>query len=100
MVAIGSVPDGDFTDMQRPLDPQAARLVQLPLASVDARAELTLSDLAEKPVDFSRDELAAGTVNTVESGGLVAGAAQALAEDLDVHVNIPDPGLALRSVAL
>src|SRR3546814_7460675 len=39
MVAIGSVPDGDFTDMQRPLDPQAARLVQLPLASVDARAD-------------------------------------------------------------
>ena len=100
MVAIGSVPDGDFTDMQRPLDPQAARLVQLPLASVDARAELTLSDLAEKPVDFSRDEIADGTVKTVESGGLVAGAAKSLAEDLDVQVNILGLGLGLGSGAL
>src|SRR3546814_16614466 len=100
MVAIGSVPDGDFTDMQRPLDPQAARLVQLPLASVDARAELTLSDLAEKPVDFSRDEIADGTVKTVESGGLVAGAAKSLAGDLDVQVNILGLGLGLGSGAL
>jgi len=100
MVAIGSVADGDFTDMQNPLDPQAARLVQLPLASVDAKAELTLSDLAEKPVDFSRAEIADGAVKTVESGGLVAGAAKSLAEDLDVRVNILGLGLGLGSGAL
>src|SRR3546814_12007404 len=81
MVAIESFADSDFEDMQRPLDPQAARIVQLPLARVDAWAELTLSDLAEKGVDFSRAELAGGTVKTVESSGLVAGAAKSFAAD-------------------
>src|SRR3546814_10311527 len=76
MVAIVSFADSDFQDKQRPLDPQAARIVQLPLARVDAWAELTLSDLAEKGVDFSRAEIAGGTVKTVDSSGLVAGAAK------------------------
>src|SRR3546814_5406009 len=59
MVAIESFADSDFQDMQRPLDPQAARIVQLPLARVDAWAELTLSDLAEKGVDFPAPRLRA-----------------------------------------
>src|SRR3546814_16602884 len=67
MVAIGSVADSDFQDMQRPLDPQAARIVQLPLARVDAWAELTLSDLAEKRLDFSRSAMAGRPVKTVQS---------------------------------
>ncbi|MGH6632501.1 MAG: TadG family pilus assembly protein, partial [Sphingopyxis sp.] len=40
MVAIGTVPDSDFQDMKRPLDPKPARVVTLPLVSVDAEAEL------------------------------------------------------------
>src|SRR3546814_9367365 len=57
MVAIGTVPDSDFQDMQRPLDPQPARVVKLPLVSIDAGAELILSDLNEKPVAFSRGDI-------------------------------------------
>jgi len=94
-LAIGSVDGGDFQNMQRPLDPKAARVLQLPLASVDARAELTLADLSEKPVDFSRDEIADGTVKTVESDGLVAGAAASLADDLELKVNVLGLGLNL-----
>lgn len=94
-LAIGAVDAGDFQNMQRALDPKAARVLQLPLASVDARAELTLADLAEKPVDFSRDEIADGTVKTVESDGLVAGAASSLADDLELKVNVLGLGLNL-----
>lgn len=94
-LAIGAVDAGDFQNMQRPLAPKAARVLQLPLASVDARAELTLADLSEKPVDFSRDEIADGTVKTVESDGLVAGAATSLADDLELKVNLLGLGLNL-----
>ncbi len=52
MVAIGTVADADFKDMKRPLDPSPARVVKLPLVSVDAGAELILSDLGEKRVAF------------------------------------------------
>lgn len=93
MVAIGTVDDEDFQDMQRPLDPQPARLLRLPLASVDGEAEMILSDLAEKTVDFSREEIDAGQVKTVESTGLVAGAAASLADRLDLDVNILGLGL-------
>lgn len=95
MVAIGTVDDEDFQDMQRPLDPQPARLLRLPLASVDGEAELILSDLAEKTVDFSRDDIESGQVKTVESTGLVAGAAASLADRLDLSVNILGLGLNL-----
>src|SRR3546814_18681996 len=97
MVAIVSFADSDFQDKQRPLDPKAARIVQRPLARVDAWAELTLSDLAEKGVDFSRAEIAGGTVKTVESSGLVAGAAKSLAADMEVKVTILGLKLGLRS---
>ncbi len=93
MVAIGTVDDEDFQDMQRPLDPQPARLLRLPLASVDGEAEMILSDLAEKTVDFSREEIESGQVKTVESTGLVAGAAASLADRLDLDVNILGLGL-------
>ena len=98
MVAIGTVPDSDFQDMQRPLDPQPARVVKLPLVSIDARAELTLSDLDEKPVAFSRSEIDEGRVKTVSSTGLVAGAAGSLADEMELDVNVL--GLALNLKAL
>ena len=88
MVAIGTVPDGDFQDMQRPLDPQPARVVKLPLVSVNAGAQLTLSDLGEKPVAFSRSEIEEGRVKTVSSTGLVAGAAESLADEMELDVNV------------
>ncbi|KTE17685.1 TadG family pilus assembly protein [Sphingopyxis sp. H115] len=98
MVAIGTVDDDDFADMQRPLDPMPARLVKLPLVSIDARAEMTLSDTAENPVAFSRREIDDGTVKTVSSGGLVAGAAQSLSDDMDLDVNVLGLGLNLGAL--
>lgn len=98
MVAIGTVPDGDFQDMQRPLDPQPARVVKLPLVSVNAGAQLTLSDLGEKPVAFSRSEIEEGRVKTVSSTGLVAGAAESLADEMELDVNVL--GLVLNLNAL
>lgn len=88
MVAIGTVPDSDFQDMKRALDPKPARVVKLPLVSIDAEAELVLSDLAEKRIAFSRSEIDDGKVKTVSSTGLVAGAAKSLSDrmELDVHV--------------
>ncbi|UKK84820.1 pilus assembly protein TadG-related protein [Sphingopyxis sp. BSN-002] len=97
-LAIGKVSDSDFRNMQRPLDPTAAKLVKLPLASVEAKAELVLSDLNQKPASFSRDDIDRGTVKTVESSGLVAGAAKSLAERMDLKVNIL--GLGLNAKAL
>ena len=98
MVAIGTVDDADFADMQRPLSPAPARLVKLPLVSIDARAEMTLSDLNEKQVAFSRGEIDDGTVKTVSSGGLVAGAAQSLSEDMDLDVKVLGLGLNLGAL--
>ncbi|WP_447762663.1 TadG family pilus assembly protein [Sphingopyxis panaciterrae] len=92
-LAIGTVDDDDFRNMQRKLDPQPARLLRLPLASVDGEAELVLSDLSEKPVGFSRADIDAGKVKTVESTGLVAGAAKSLSDRMDLRVNILGLGL-------
>lgn len=92
-LAIGTVSNSDFQNMQRQLDPQPARLLRLPLASVDAEAELVLSDLAEKPLGFSRAEIDAGKMKTVESTGLVAGAAKSLSDRMDLRVNILGLGL-------
>lgn len=97
-LAIGTVSSSDFQNMQRQLDPQPARLLRLPLASVDGEAELVLSDLAEKPLGFSRAEIDAGKMKTVESSGLVAGAAKSLSDRMDLHVNIL--GLGLNAKAL
>jgi len=99
-LAIGTVSNSVFQDMQRPLDPAPAKLVTLPLVSIQGRAELVLSDLNEKPVKFSRDDIDAGTVKTVESSGLVAGAAKSLAERIDLKVNILGLGLGLNAKAL
>lgn len=98
MVAIGTVDDGDFADMQRPLSPAPARLVKLPLVSIDARAEMTLSDLNEKQVAFSRGDVDDATVKTVSSSGLVAGAAQSLSEDMDLDVKVLGLGLNLGAL--
>ena len=98
MVAIGTVPDSDFQDMQRPLDPKPARVVKLPLVSIDAGAELILSDLNEKPVAFSRSEIDDGQVKTVSSSGLLAGAAESLSDRMELDVNVL--GLALNLKAL
>ncbi|ALH80506.1 TadG family pilus assembly protein [Sphingopyxis macrogoltabida] len=97
-LAIGTVASADFQNMQRQLDPQPARLLRLPLASVDGEAELVLSDLAEKPLGFSRAEIDAGKMKTVESSGLVAGAAKSLSNRMDLRVNIL--GLGLNAKAL
>ena len=97
-LAIGTVSSSDFQNMQRQLDPQPARLLRLPLASVDGEAELVLSDLAEKPLGFSRAEIDAGKMKTVESTGLVAGAAKSLSDRMDLRVNIL--GLGLNAKAL
>lgn len=93
MVAIGKVDDSTFRNMQRPLKPETARLLRLPLASVDAKAELVLSDLAEQPLHFTRDDIDSGRMKTVESGGLVAGAARSLTDGIDLRVNILGIGL-------
>lgn len=98
MLAIGTVSDADFQDMQRPLDPKRAKLLKLPLASVEGEAELILSDLNEKPAHFSRAEIDDGTVKTVESTGLVQGAAESLSDRLDLEVKIL--GLGLNAKAL
>jgi uncharacterized membrane protein len=88
MVAIGTVPDSDFQDMKRRLDPKPARVLKLPLVGIDAQAELVLSDLNERQVAFSRGDIDAGKVKTVSSTGLVAGAAKSLSDrmELDAHV--------------
>lgn len=98
MVAIGTVADTDFQDMKRPLDPKPARVVKLPLVSVDAEAELTLSDLNEKPAAFSRREIDGGQVKTVSSTGLAAGAAKSLSDRMELDVNVL--GLVLNLKAL
>lgn len=98
MVAIGSVEAGDFADMRRPLTPKPARLVKLPLVSIDAQAEMTLSDLTEKPVAFSRGEIDEGTVKRVSSSGLAAGAAESLADDIELDVNVLGLGLNLGAL--
>src|SRR3546814_11022908 len=84
--------------MPRPLDPQPARVVKLPLVSIDAGAELILSDLNEKPVAFSRGDIDDGQVKTVSSSGLLAGSAESLAEEMELDVNVL--GLALNLKAL
>lgn len=98
MLAIGTVDDTDFRDMKRPLDPRPARLVKLPLASVDAEAELILSDLAEKRVPFARGDIDDGQVKTVSSTGLVAGAAKSLSDRMDLKVNVLGLGLNLNAL--
>lgn len=98
MLAIGTVNAADFQDMERPLDPAPARVVKLPLASVDAEAELVLSDLAEKPVAFSRRDIDDGQVKTVSSSGVVAGAAQSLADRMELRVNVLGIGLNLNAL--
>lgn len=97
-LAVGKVGAADFQNMQRPIDPAPAKLLKLPLASVEGKAELVLSDLNPKPAGFSRDDIDRGTVKTVESTGLVAGAAKSLADRMDLSVNIL--GLGLNSKAL
>lgn len=97
-LALGKVGAADFQNMQRPIDPAPAKLLKLPLASVEGKAELVLSDLNPKPAGFSRDDIDRGTVKTVESTGLVAGAAKSLADRMDLSVNIL--GLGLNSKAL
>lgn len=98
-LAIGKVADSDFQDMQRPLDPEPVKLVKLPLASVEGKAELVLSDLNEKPARFTRDEIDDGMVKTVESSGLVAGAAKSLADRIDLKVNVLGLGLGLNALS-
>lgn len=97
-LAIGTVTDSQFRDIHRPLDPGKARVLKLPLASVDAEAELVMSDLAEKSVAFSRDNIAAGTVKTVSSTGLVAGAAKSLADRMDLSGSVLGIGLNLNAL--
>lgn len=97
-LALGKVGAADFQNMQRPIDPAPAKLLKLPLASVEGKAELVLSDLNPKAAGFSRDDIDRGTVKTVESTGLVAGAAKSLADRMDLTVNIL--GLGLNSKAL
>ncbi len=98
MVAIGTVADADFKDMKRPLDPSPARVVKLPLVSVDAGAELILSDLGEKRVAFLRSEIDSGKVKTVSSTGLVAGAAKSLSDRMELDVNVLGLVLNLKSL--
>ena len=98
MLAIGTVDNADFQDMQRPLDPKRARVVKLPLVTVDAEAELVLSALAEKPVAFSRRAIDDGEVKTVSSTGLVAGAAKSLSDRMELHVNVLGLGLNLNAL--
>lgn len=97
-LAIGKVADADFRDMQRAIDPVPAKLLKLPLASVDGEAELILSDLNEKPARFTRDDIAAGTLKTVESSGLVAGAAKSLADRISLKVNVLGLGINAKSL--
>lgn len=98
MLAIGTVDDSDFRDMQRPLDPKVARVVKLPLVTVDAEAELVLSDLAQKKVAFLRTAIDEGQVKTVSSTGLVAGAAKSLSDRMELHLNVLGLGLNLKAL--
>ncbi len=98
MVAIGTVADTDFQNMQHPLDPAPARLVKLPLVTIDAEAELVLSDLGEKPVDFSRRDIDDGRVKTVSSNGLVTGAAKSLSDRMELEANVLGLGLNLKAL--
>jgi uncharacterized membrane protein len=98
-LSIGKVADSDFRNMQRPLAPVAAKLVKLPLANVEGKAELVLSDLNDKPARFTRDEIEQGTTKTVESSGLVAGAAKSLGDRIDLKVNILGLGLGVNALS-
>ncbi len=98
MVAIGTVDDADFQDMGRQLDPRPARVVKLPLVSIDAEAELVLSDLGEKQVNFSRRDIADGQVKTVSSSGLVTGAAKSLSDRMELDANVLGLGLNLKAL--
>ncbi|KTE22002.1 hypothetical protein ATE67_05055 [Sphingopyxis sp. H050] len=98
-LAIGKVGNGDFQDMQRKVDPGPAKLLKLPLANVEGKAELVLSDLNEKPAPFSRADIDAGRVRTVESTGLVAGAAKSLADRIDLKVNVLGRGINANSLS-
>lgn len=99
-LTIGKVADSDFRDMKRALDPARAELVKLPLvASVEGKAELVLSDLNEKPLRFTRDDIDAGKVKTVESSGLVAGAAKSLGDRIDLKINILGLGLGVNALS-
>lgn len=97
-LTIGKVADSDFQNMQRPLVPVSAKLIKLPLANVEGKAELVLSDLNDKPAHFTRDEIERGTTKTVESTGLVAGAAKSLADRIDLKVNILGLGLGANAL--
>lgn len=97
-LAIGTVTDSEFRDMNRSLDPKRARVLKLPLANIDAEAELVLSDLAEKSVAFSRANIADGTVKTVSSTGLVAGATKSLADRMELSGNVLGIGLNLGAL--
>jgi uncharacterized membrane protein len=97
-LAIGKVADADFHDMRRPIDPAPAKLLKLPLAIIDGTAELTLSDLDQKPAGFSRDEIERGTVKTVESSGLVAGAAKSLADRVELKATVLGVGLNAKAL--
>lgn len=98
MFAIGSVDDDLFHDMQRPLDPAAAHLLKLPLASVDGKAQMILSDLAERPLGFTRDDIAEGRIETVSSKGLVAGAAKSLADRMEFRVTVAGFGISSKAL--
>lgn len=95
---IGDVPAADFQNMQRSLAPKSVKLLRLPLASVEGKSELVLSDLADKPARFSRRDIDDGRIKTVESKGLTAGAAKSLSDRTDLSVNIL--GLGLNAKAL
>src|SRR3546814_215046 len=62
----------------------------------DWSSDVCSSDL--KPVAFSRSEIDEGRVKTVSSTGLVAGAAESLADRMELDVNVL--GLALNLKAL
>lgn len=97
-LAIGTVSNSDFQDMTRTLDPALAAIVRLPLVSIDADAELVLSDLAEKPAAFSRADIDEGRVRTVSSSGWVAGAAESLSDRMDLRVRVLGLGLNLNAL--
>lgn len=97
-LAIGTVDEGDFQNMQRPLDVRTAKLLRLPLAYVEGEAELVMSDLAEKPAGFSRADIDAGTVKRVESTGLVAGAAKSLADRMELKAHILGIGVNAKAL--
>lgn len=97
-LAIGTVSNSDFQNMTRALDPAPASIVRLPLVSIDAEAELVLSDRAEKPAAFSRADIDEGRVKTVSSSGWVAGAAKSLSDRMDLRVRVLGLGLNLNAL--